>query len=224
MTASGAARERHVLRLGPYETAFLAGGADRVVDTVVVALVRTGRLRLHSPGYLATADLARRDPVEAAVLDAVGPTGHRSVDTIRWRLLDDDRLLDVGRRLRDAGLLGRTDGLVRQVRGDHCAPVLTRAGRRALRLRREELRSDGGEVARVALEGRDHMADQRLRAEIFDCPSTLLPPARQGRRSRGIDHSDPHLAAYRTGGAAASAGTYALFTEGIAGGGPGGGP
>ena len=29
----------------------------------------------------------------AAVLDAVGPTGHRSVDTICWRVADDARLL-----------------------------------------------------------------------------------------------------------------------------------
>jgi hypothetical protein len=219
MTASGAARESHAPHLGPYEAAFLAGGADRVVDTAVVALVRNGRLRLHSPGHLATADLARRDPVEAAVLDAVGPTGHRSIDTIRWRLMDDDRLLDVGRRLRRAGLLGRTDGLVRQVRGDHCAPFLTRAGRRALHGYRDELRADDDEAARVALQGREHMADQRLRAEIFDCPSTLLAPGRPGRRSRGIDHSDPHLAAYRTGGVASSAGAYAAFTQGIQGGG-----
>ena len=56
-----------------------------MVDTAVVALVRSGRVRVHSPGQLATADLSRRHPVDAAVLDVVGPRGHRSVDTIRWR-------------------------------------------------------------------------------------------------------------------------------------------
>src|SRR3954453_2891116 len=143
MTASDASPD-----LDLYDIAFLAGGPARVVDTAVVALLRTRRIRLHSPGQLATVDLSRRHPVEAAVLDAVGPTGHRSVDTIRWRVTDDDRLLDVGRRLRQAGLVARTDGIVRHVRGDHCAPVLTRAGRRALRSLREQPRTD--EVLRMA--------------------------------------------------------------------------
>src|SRR3954447_10034350 len=123
MTATGAARHPDGAALHVYDIAFLAGGITRVVDTAVVALLRSGRLRLHSPGSFATAELSRRDAVEAAVLDAVGPTGHRSVDTIRWRLLDDDRLLDVGRRLRAAGLVARTDSVARHVRGDHCAPV-----------------------------------------------------------------------------------------------------
>src|SRR4051794_24694465 len=93
-----------------YDVAFLAGGAARLVDTAIVALVRDGRVRVHSPGQLATADLSRRHPVEAAVLDAVGPRGHRSVDTISWRLAEDDRILDVGRRLHEARLLGRLGG------------------------------------------------------------------------------------------------------------------
>src|SRR5918997_478829 len=83
---TGPAAGAHDLDL--YDAAFLAGGPARVVDTALVALVRAGKLRIHSPGQLATADLTRRHPVEAAVLDAVGPTGHRSVDTIRWRLAD----------------------------------------------------------------------------------------------------------------------------------------
>ena len=99
--------------LDVYDIACLAGGPNRVVDTALVALVRGGRLRVHSPGQLATADLSRRHPVEAAVLDAVGPTGHRSVDTICWRLVEDDRLLDIGRRLHKAGLLGRLSAAAR---------------------------------------------------------------------------------------------------------------
>src|SRR5829696_7391544 len=98
--------------LDVYDIAFLTGGANRAVETAIVALVEAGRLRVHSPGQLATADLTRRHPVEAAVLDAVGPTGHRSVDTILWRLLDDDRLLEVGHRLRRKGLVGRTGAVV----------------------------------------------------------------------------------------------------------------
>ena len=185
MTASGAVPELHV-----YDVAYLAGGPARVVDTAVVALVAAGRLRLRSPGSLATADLSRRHPVEAAVLDAVGPVGHRSVDTVRWRLTEDDRLLEVGRRLR-------------------------RAGRRTLRAAAGRIDVADAELTQVALHRPGAMADQRRRAEIFERPSTALaPPAGIGRRSRAVDHSDPEPAAYRTGSVAASAGAFALFSDG----------
>jgi hypothetical protein len=196
-------------RLDVYDIAWLAGGFARVVDTAVVALVRAGRVRIHSPGLLVTADLTRRHPVEAAVLDAVGPTGHRSVDTIRWRLLDDDRLLDVSDRLRRAGLLGRIGAVVPLLHGDHRLLAPTRAGRGALREARAQAAGSGdADLLRVALGGRERLSDRRLRTEIFERPATTLSPARHGRRSRGIDHSDPRLAAYRTGGSAAAAGTY----------------
>ena len=200
-------------RLDVYDIAFLSGGPDRVVDTAVVALVRAGKVRIHSPGQLATADLVRRHPVEAAVLDAVGPTGHRSVDTVRWRLRDDDRLLDVGRRLRDAGLLGRTGAALRILRGDRRALARNRAGSRTLRALREQPATGDPEVLRVALGGRATMSDAALRAEIFERPTTALIPPRRGRRSRAIDHSDPRLAAYRTGGPAAAGGGF-LMLEG----------
>ena len=214
MTASGASSDLGVHDLDLYDVAFLAGGPARVVDTAVVALLRTGRLRLHSPGQLATADLSRRHPVEAAVLDAVGPTGHRSVDTIRWRVVDDERLLDIGRRLRRAGLLGRAAGILGVVHGDRRALAPTRAGRRTLRALRERPGTGDAEVMRVALGGQEAMADQRRRAEIFERPTTALVPERPGRRSRSIDHSDPRLAAYRTGGAATAGGGSALFIGG----------
>jgi hypothetical protein len=199
-----AAPSRHDL----YDVAFLAGGPARVVDTAVVALVRAGRIRIASPGQLATADLTRRHPVEAAVLDAVGPTGHRSVDTVRWRLADDDRLLAISRRLRSAGLIGRLGAL--GLRG-HRPPTPTRAGRRVLRRLCHETGWADAEVARVALGGRAAMTDTRLWAEVFERPSTALVPGRPGRRSRSVDHSDPRLRAYRPGGPAATAGGHALF-------------
>ncbi len=197
-----------------YDIAFLAGGPARVVDTAVVALLRTGRLRLHSPGQLATADLSRRHPVEAAVLDAVGPTGHRSIDTIRWRVVEDDRLLEVGRRLRRAGLLGRTAGVVGLLHGTPRALAPTHAGRRTLRTLRERPPTGDAEVMRVALGGREQMTDQRRCREIFERPHTALEPPRPGHRSRAIDHSDPQLAAYRTGGTAAAGGGAGLFFGG----------
>jgi hypothetical protein len=168
---------------------------------------------VHSPGQLATADLSRRHPVEAAVLDAVGPTGHRSIDTICWRLAEDERLLDIGRRLREAGLLGRLGGAVSVLRRERRALAPTRAGQRALR----ELGDGPGlgdpEAVRVALGGRAAMTDARQRADIFEPPDTTLHPG--PRRSRhDIDHSDPHLAAFRgraTGAAGAAIGLEAGF-------------
>src|SRR4051812_25577645 len=195
-----------------YDVAFLAGGACRVVDTALVVLVRDERLRVRSPGHLVTVGLSRRHPVEAAVLDAVGPVGHRSADTVWWRLAEDDRVLDVGRRLREAGLLGRFGGRGLW-RGGHRSPVPTRAGRRILREVGPPGRWDP-EATRVALGGRSAMADQRLRAEVFERPGTSLRPARPGRRSRDVDHSDPRLAAYRRTGPTSVAGGYVLMDGG----------
>ena len=181
-----------------YDVAFLAGGPKRAVDTAVVALVRSGRVRVHSPGQLATAELSRRHPVEAAVLDAVGPTGHRSVDTICWRLAEDDRLLDIGRRLHRAGLLGRLGTAVSVLHGDRRTLAPTRAGHRVLRELGDGPSLGDPEAVRVALGGRAAMADAKLRSAIFERPLTTLGVGRPGRRSRDdIDHSDPRLAGYR---------------------------
>ena len=152
-----------------YEVAYLAGGAPRVIDTAIVALVLAGRVRVHSAGELETVVLTRRHPVEAAVLDAVGPSGHRSVDTIHWRLVDDPRLLDLSRRLQTNGLVTRLG--VRAAMGlEHAKVVrLTSEGRRTLALAREQ-RSVLDDIRRVAFDGRAAMQDTRLRAAIFEPP------------------------------------------------------
>ncbi len=195
--------------LDVYQLAFLAGGADRVVDTALVVLVESGRIRVHAPGELAAVEASRRHPVEGAVLDAVGTHGHRSVDTIRWRLEDDDRIADLAQSLVAAGLLRR-----RRVPG-RLRWTATRAGSELLERSPALDRSlDGGSAAQVALHGRDAMRDVQLRSQIFERSTTTLEPAPPHGRARGIDHSDPHLAAYRTGGTAASAGVFALFQGG----------
>ena len=195
-------------QLDLYDIAFLAGGANRTVETAIVALVRGGRVRVHSPGQLATADLSRRHPVEAAVLDAVGPTGHRSVDTICWRLVEDERLLDVGRRLHKAGLLGRLGGALSVLGHDRRVLAPTRAGQRALRELGDRPALGDAEAVRVALGGRAAMTDTKLRTSIFERPDTTIGVGKPGHHSRhDIDHSDPHLAAYRaraTGAAGAA--------------------
>lgn len=202
-------------RLDLYDLAYLAGGPERVVDTAVVALVRSHRLRIRFPGQLATADLSRRHPVEAAVLDAVGPRGHRSVDTICWRLAEDERLLDVGRRLRSDGLLGRLGAVVTGLRGHPRALAPTRAGQRALRELGEGSAIGDPEAVRVALGGRAAMADAQLRAGIFEPPVTTLAPPGARRSRHDVDHSDPRLRAYRTGAqGVAGTGTAFMFGDG----------
>jgi hypothetical protein len=193
-----------------YDVAFLAGGAARLVDTAIVALVRDGRVRVHSPGQLATADLSRRHPVEAAVLDAVGPRGHRSVDTISWRLAEDDRILDVGRRLHEARLLGRLGGAASTLRGRRRALAPSRAGRRAL----DEIGNGSSlgdlEAVRVAFGGRAAMTDASLRAAVFEPPVTTLAPPGSRRSRHDVDHSDPQLAALRNAGIAAGGAAIGL--------------
>ena len=102
------------------------------MDTALVRLVESGRVRVRAPGELAAVDPTRRHPAEAAVLDAVGTHGHRSVDTIRWRLRDDERLHDVGRRLSTSGLMRRRSWPGRRGRdGDDLCR--TRVGEETLR-------------------------------------------------------------------------------------------
>jgi hypothetical protein len=184
--------------LSVYDLAFLAGGPARVVDTAVVALLRTGRLRLHSPGQLATADLSRRPPVEAAVLDAVGPTGHRSIDTIRWRVVEDARLLDIGQRLRGRGLMSRAG--VARLRTGHPSLTPTRAGRQVL-TEVGDLPGVDAETMRVARGGRAAMQDTTLRVAIFEPPDTTPFIPRERRRSPRDYSDDPQIAAYRAGSA-----------------------
>lgn len=156
--------------LDVYEVACLAGGLDRVADTALVALVQSGRLRVQAPGELGATSAEHRHPVEAAVLDAVGPAGSRCVDTVRWQVAGDERLLEVARHLRDLGLLG--SATVPHARRSRWRLAPTYAGRHLLR----ELQADPPEdtvagstcALQVALHGRDGVADEALRTAIFD--------------------------------------------------------
>ena len=170
-------------QLDVYDIAYLAGGQGRVVDTALVALVESGRIRVHPPGGLTVVEPTRRHPVEGAVLDAVGTRGHRSVDVVRWRLADDDRILAVGRRLVTAGLVRRWSVVPR--RAERPA-VLTAAGRRLLRIVASEPPFDpawdGGTAVLVALHGRERSSDELARSSIFE--AFPVPTARE--RAAGI--------------------------------------
>lgn len=137
-----------------YDVACLAGGPARVVDTALVALLVSGRVRAVAPGELQVVDPRRRHPVEGAVLDAVGGRGRRSVVTVRWRALADDRVTDVARRLRSRRLLGLFGRR-------------TAAARQALERARA---ADVGPVLHVALDGREGLTDPELRAGVLEPP------------------------------------------------------
>ena len=178
-----------------YDVAYLAGGLDRVVDTALVALVRSGRVRVHSPGELATADLRRRHPVEAAVLDAVGPTGHRSVDTVRWRVATDERILDVGRRLQQGGLVTRF-ALASALRRGRPVSNPSVRGRKLL----SELRAipPADVDLRVALGGREALPDGDLRCAIFEQPRWQTSAGGHGKAPPALDFADGTPEANRT--------------------------
>jgi hypothetical protein len=156
-----------LLRSDLYEIAYLAGGPRRVVETAVVALVENGRLRVdRATGRLHVVDPHRRHPVEAVVLDAVGPRGR-----FVWRARSDPRLATVADGLARNGLLTRRGGAAARERSFWTLSGLTRAGRAALRQVRQSPPfppATGGNAAlAVALAG-PNAWDAELRTAVFD--------------------------------------------------------
>ena len=202
-------------QLDLYEIACLAGGLPRVVDTALVTLVQSGRVRVTSPGELATVSLVRRHPVEAAVLDAIGPAGHRSAETVRWRLTIDVRIQEIPRRLRNAGLLGA--GVLHPSRLGPWRLAPTHRGRHLLHQLRETPPSDGIAAGTsgvtVALLGLQHMPDQALRAAIFEQPPSRITLDTGVPAPHGLDHAEGLAAAQRAAAEAkATAGRHVGYT------------
>jgi len=211
--------------LDVYEAAYLAGGPDRVVDTAVVALLETGRVRAQSTGELCVVEDKPRHEIEAAALDAIGSGGWREIETVRWRAGQDERLAALAERLRRDGLLSGNS--LARLLGRLGQPVsLTTTGRRALR----ELRADppvrgvaaGTSAARVALDGTGGMPDPELRSTVFHQQQRPSGPRRRGRAAGYRDASPGrHWAPYGCGGGGASCGSG--HGGGCGGGGCGGG-
>jgi hypothetical protein len=160
-----------LLRSDLYEIAYLAGGPRRVVETAVVALVENGRLRVdRATGRLHVVDPHRRHPVEAVVLDAVGPRG-RSFGGLAWRARSDPRLATVADGLDRNGLLTRRGGVDARERSFWTLSGLTRAGRAALRQVRQgppfPPATGGNAALAVALAG-PNFWDAELRTAVFD--------------------------------------------------------
>ncbi|MGY1708480.1 TIGR04222 domain-containing membrane protein [Geodermatophilus sp. SYSU D00758] len=211
--------DRSGTALGVHEAAYLTGGPARVVDAAVAALVRAGRVRVVGPGLLAVVAPARRDPVEAAVLDGIGTAGHRSVDTVRWRLVADPRIAGLAHGLEEQGLLRRRTTPIAR-RGAAPAEVPTREGRRLIGALRTQ--HAGDDVWRVALDGPAAARDERLRAAIAP-PGPAVDVSRRADREalRRLAESDPTTAAQRTWATAVGGGVLGLGAD--AGGGDVGG-
>ncbi|RFU22765.1 TIGR04222 domain-containing membrane protein [Geodermatophilus marinus] len=214
--------------IGVHEAAYLTGGPARVVDAAVAALVRAGRVRVTAPGELAAAAPARQEPVEAAVLDGIGTAGHRSIDTVRWRLVADPRITGLAHRLEEQGLLRRRLAPAAR-RGDAPAEVPTREGRRVIAALRTQ--HAGDDVWRVALDGPAAARDERLRAAIDPSGPTADVSRRADREAlRRLAESDPATAAQRTWATAVGGGVLGLGVDagggdvsGVGDGGGGGG-
>lgn len=201
--------------LDMYDSAVLAGGPHRLVDTVLVSLKESGLLRIDASGEF-RADASSPHPVEAAALDAIGTRGHRSVDTIRHRLVRDRRVTQVCERLTDDRLIRRT--LPSRLLPKKEAYTRTAAGRRALRRLEELPPAVGGSAAVVAVHGRGAMPDRRLHDEIFERPPVVLPPRSARRPSRVVDPGELSRTPRHKSVIGESAYDPATFERGVGGG------
>ena len=207
-----------------YEVAFLAGGPRRAVDTAVVALVESGRIRVTPlSGELSVVEHRRRHSLEAAVLDAVGRRGQWSIDTVRWRLESDERIGSLGQRLERDGLLSPA-GSRSELRRRHWELLtLTGEGRRTLRHLRSDPPPDrvAGETSAmaVALAGTGRMADRDVHATLFEPPRPRRAWGAFGTRPRYDGPYSPMSVGWFGGGGDGGGG----FCGDGGGGGDGGG-
>lgn len=73
--------------LSVYEVAYLAGGADRTVETVIAALVERGQLRVsHSTKKLKAVGSRPADPLERAVVAVAGGSAGATTTVIRTQV------------------------------------------------------------------------------------------------------------------------------------------
>jgi hypothetical protein len=217
--------------LDVYQVAYLAGGPDRAVDTAVVALLETGRIRAQHSGRLTIVDHSPRHPLEAAVLAALNGPGWRDIDTVRAKAGGDERLAALAEQLTRHGLIhgGR---LVRLLRPRGRAIALTRAGRAVLRGLHTDAPvggpADDTSAAQVALHGVGRMPDPVLRRAVFERAEAPRPVRYTGprRSSARADHSASGLLGTTGGCGAGAVGGHAghgCGGHGCGGGGCGGG-
>ncbi|MFJ9695759.1 TIGR04222 domain-containing membrane protein [Kitasatospora sp. NPDC101183] len=117
-----ALRPPEAVGIGLYETAYLAGGPDRVVELALVLMAGRGRLHLAHTGWTTVVDPRGRSRLERAVVAAVGPEGQCRTDELRRAMGEHPTVREIGARLSLAGLATpalvqrNTVVVVRQVR------------------------------------------------------------------------------------------------------------
>jgi hypothetical protein len=200
--------------LDPVAAAWLAGGADRALDTLLIARLERRRIAIVD-GNVVDRGLDRVDPLDGALLDALGARGSRDLETVRWRVSRDRRFDRVRVDLVAAGLLGE-----RTRRGSPTRPARTASGRRLLR----ELptAAHAGAAWEIALQGRAGLTDLALREALEPVRPAIVVPRRRPWTRASLE--DRHLHASGMSTAAAVGGWGAFGGGGVdCGGGFGGG-
>jgi hypothetical protein len=180
--------------VAPVAAAWLAGGLRRAVDALLVSRLERRRIAVVD-GNVVDRGLDRDDPLDGALLDALGPRGSRDLETVRWRVARDRRVERLCADLVVEGLLGDWSPW-----GHADRPVRTGSGRRVLR----DLRSDPptGAAWEVALHGRSGLTDRGLRDALE--PPERPPLPEQSRGSwLGRWRRDVTAEGYASGGAGA---------------------
>lgn len=203
------------ISLDPVAAAWLTGGADRALDTLLIARLERRRIAIVD-GNVVDRGLDRVDPLDGALLDALGARGSRDLETVRWRVSRDRRLERVKVDLVAAGALGDRSGWGRPNRRSP-----TGSGRRLLR----DLRGDPppGAAWQVALRGRAGLTDHAMREALEPPARPPLPPEPRGswrERRRRAQTAE----GYASGAAVAGYGGWGAVSGGVdCGGGFGGG-
>ncbi|WP_377268951.1 TIGR04222 domain-containing membrane protein [Peterkaempfera sp. SMS 1(5)a] len=92
------------VRIGLYETAYLAGGPERVVDLAMVLMAAQRRLHPAHTGWTTVVDPQGRDGMERDLITAVGPDGQCRTGDLRQALVESPAVREIGARLALAGL------------------------------------------------------------------------------------------------------------------------
>ncbi|WP_329568418.1 TIGR04222 domain-containing membrane protein [Kitasatospora sp. NBC_01266] len=96
--------EAEQVAIGLYETAYLAGGPERVVDLALVLMNSRGRLHLAHTGWTTVVDPHGRSRLERALISEIGPEGQCRTTELREALSEHPTVAEIGARLSLAGL------------------------------------------------------------------------------------------------------------------------
>src|SRR5215210_9315185 len=186
--------------VAPVAAAWLAGGLRRAVDALLVSRLERRRIAVVD-GNVVDRGLDRGDPLDGALLDALGARGSRDLETVRWRVSRDRRVERLCADLVVEGLLADRSPWRRSDR-----PVRTGSGRRLLR----ELKGEPptGAAWEVALHGRAGLTDRALREALEPPARPPLPPQPRGSRRDRWTRRDTTAAGYASGAAVAGYGGW----------------